>query len=187
MKIRCISDWSSYGGVTKNKIYTINSEDDTHYFIEDDRGIETGYYKDRFEIVREYEDIKELTLKEVFNYEDGSFFKMRILDEEFDLELSQGDLSFISGIHKDTYISEVFTLKMLIEAKFYLLESWREIDYFTAYTYKKANMNIKYINGDEEIIGTHYGILSNLDSRCRNTGEDLVALLSDAKWYVKVV
>lgn len=65
MKVRCIST-NNNGGIildlTLNKEYELIKEDKEHYIILDDKNVKTGYFKDRFEVVKE----KNMVKKEIF-------------------------------------------------------------------------------------------------------------------------
>ena len=58
------------------------------------------------------------------------------------------------------------------------MENWKEISYYDAYT---SNNQVKFVVNDVEQIGTHYGILSELNSQ----GEDIKELLHQGRWYIK--
>lgn len=128
--------------------------------------------------------MKELTLQEVFNYEEGTIFKMVFENGWTEkVRLEDEDLTIIEGAFEGDDVGSVHPLKEVVEAKYYLLEQWKEVNYYTAYT--ATGSNIKYVNDDKVIIGSHYFILSMLNSDCSKNGKDISGLLASAKWYIK--
>jgi hypothetical protein len=74
VKVRCIDAHEAHG-LTKGKIYELNSEKGLYYRLENDdrmNGIQ-GWYKNRFEIVEENEDMKKSDLKSgmIVEWRDG--------------------------------------------------------------------------------------------------------------------
>lgn len=128
--------------------------------------------------------MKELTLQEVFNCEERTIFKMVFESGRIEkVMLEDGDLVIIEGVFEGDDFGSVYALKEVVEAKYYLLEQWKEVDYYTAYT--ATGSNIKYVNDNEEIVGSHYYILSTLNSDCSKNGKNINELLANAKWYIK--
>lgn len=128
--------------------------------------------------------MKELTLKEVFNYEEETIFKIVFEGGGTEkVRLEYKDLTIIEGRYNGEDVLLIYSLKEVVEAKYYLLEQWKEVNYYTAYT--ATGSNIKYVNDNEEIVGSHYYILSTLNSDCSKNGKNINELLANAKWYIK--
>ena len=176
MKVRYIgisTTLLSYG-----EVYKVLKESEHFYEIIANGGTKCSVHKRLFEIVKENNEMKDLTLPEVFNYPEGTKFKIGFdnwkEDQYIELELYSGELWY------DRYnvITDVYSLKDILDAKFILMENWKEISYYDAYT---SNNQVKFVVNDVEQIGTHYGILSELNSQ----GEDIKELLHQGRWYVK--
>lgn len=128
--------------------------------------------------------MKELTLQEVFNYEEGTVFKMVFEGRGTEkVRLEDEELVITEGFNEGEDVTSIYLLKEVVKTKYYLLEQWKEADYYTAYT--ATGSNIKYVNDNEEIVGSHYYILSTLNSNCSKNGKNINELLANAKWYIK--
>lgn len=57
MKIKCIDNYGCCY-LIKNKIYEVNNENDCFYYIMNERKEKMGYFKYRFEVVKEYKGKK---------------------------------------------------------------------------------------------------------------------------------
>jgi len=64
-KLKCIDDTGVEGGITKGEIYYLVELDDEFADVKDNTGKVRGYFIDRFEVVKEYnqESEEEITLK----------------------------------------------------------------------------------------------------------------------------
>lgn len=186
MEVRCLNNCRGNLDLTVGKEYKVIREEilmgEKAYVVMNDYNIPNPYFLKRFEIIKESKEMKEVKLQEVFGYPEETEFKFGFKE--------WGEDKYITfKIHKEDLwydnwntISDLYTLKDILEGKFFLVDNWKEISFFEAYT---SNEEVKYVNGNVEIIGTHYGILSKLDSECKNTNKNLIELISTAKWYVK--
>lgn len=158
------------------EVYKVLKESEYFYKIIANGGAECSVCKGLFEILKDDKDMKELTLKEALNYPIGAKFKMRFDDWKeryIEVEFAGSNL-----YHDNIKVVDVYGLKNIVNAKFILIEAWKEISYYDAYT---SNKQVKFVVDDVEQIGTHYGILSELNSQ----GKDIKELLHQGKWYIK--
>lgn len=174
MKVRYIGISTSL--FSCGKIYRVLEENENFYRILDNGDIVRFVGKHLFEVVKENEDIKELTLKEALNYPIGTKFKMRFdnwKERYIEVEFAGSNL-----YHDNIKVVDVYGLKNIVNANFTLIEAWKEISYYDAYT---SNKQVKFVVNGVEQMGTHYGILSELNSQ----GKDIKELLHQGKWYIK--
>lgn len=174
MKVRYIGIGTSL--FSCGEVYRVLEESEHFYRILDNGDIVRFVGKHLFEVVKKNEDIKELTLKEALNYPIGTNFKMRFDDwKERYIEVE-----FVSSnlYYNNIKVVDMYGLKNIVNAKFILIDAWKEISYYDAYT---SNKQVKFVVNDVEQIGTHYGILSELNSQ----GKDIKELLYQGKWYIR--
>lgn len=182
MKVRCLSN--VYKTLTFRELYDVIETYGYSYKVINDCGLTSTIRKDDVEIISEENDsMKELTLQEIMNCKDGTKIKMEFCNGEekmcIEVELSNGELWY----DDQNTLADMYRLKDILEAKYYLIDDWQEIDYYTAYM--TTNSNIKFVS-DKEIIGTHYYILSKLNSDCMKNNKSLNEVLTNGKWFIKV-
>ena len=185
MEVRCLNNCRGNLDLTVGKEYEVIREEnlmgEKAYVVMNDCNIPQPYFLMRFGIVKDNKETKEVKLQEIFSYPEETEFKFGFNewgeDEYIKVRLHDSELWF-----NDNAITNIYKLRYIVDGKFFLVDNWEEISFFEAYT---SNKEMKYVNGDVEIIGTHYGILSKLDSECKNNNKNLIELLSTAKWYIK--
>lgn len=186
MKVRCIDNKNGALDLTVGKIYDVIQEGiffgREMYLLTNDYNFLQPYEINRFEEAKENEEMKVLTLQEALNYPEGTKFEMGFdsLDREdyITVEFDGNDIWY----DEHNTINEVYSLKPIFEAKFYLVEDkWQEVTYYEAYLNKDE---LRYIQGTEfDIVGTHDEILKELHEAY--TYYSLTELIDMGEWYIK--
>lgn len=173
LKVKCIDNEGYSENLTIDNIYEVIDEDGSEYKVKDNKG-NYWYWKGRFEIMKEDNQIKEYTLKEVFDLPEGIEF----INTDAHFEVKNGVLyNWFKPNDKQT----VRLTKIYVNMRFIKVQE--SVSFMEAI---QSGKKIKCIHDRFGSSGMYLKISEIFELMSKSSFDDFIpTLVNEGKWYIE--